>query len=276
MYYGGNKFILHKIMPPDPSELRPKVKANLPNGPFVPLPRIQSPSSYNNCCEDGCVSPSSLKNSGNQLLKEIIFGGSPAVEHVIDGKNEAIARHKAQSKKRGKTPSELQAIGKDMELSDYTETIDKWVVEQEKYFDKLYRSVSTPSGGIVGGVNFNLKFINKVQTYGDMDIKQKDSWNSAFPEDTMPYPSKEKPYFLYHGQVMDAATLGNVVYAYVGAKYYTDEMLRFGGGAVQTKRRDMGDLPYIFALDDYGEAPDDVEAVDLGLKWRKEGFPDEK
>lgn len=170
-----------------------------------------------------------------------------------------------------KTLKELQALNTpDANLPDYTERIDKWVAEQEKYFDPMYNA-SKHTGG--GKGQFTLKFIEKVQTTGDMDVKQPDKWEKAFH---IPYPSDtEQPYFLYHGQVMDPATLGNVVYAYVGAKYYPDEMLRFGGGAVQTKRRDSSDLPYIFSIPDYGEMPEDVEAINLGLEWRKEGFPDE-
>lgn len=178
-----------------------------------------------------------------------------------------------QSQNAGKTLAELQALNTpEANLPDYTETIDKWVAEQEKYFDPMYKT-SRHTGG--GKGQFTLKFIEKVQTEGDMDIKQQACWDKAFPNISYP-PATGQPYFIYHGQVMDPATLGNVVYAYVGAKYYPDEMLRFGGGAVQTKRRDSSDLPYIFSIPDYGEMPEDVEAINLGLEWRKEGFPDEK
>ena len=195
-------------------------------------------------------------------------------------KNEkgAVERYQKEINKHGKTLEDLQKIGEDKKLPDYSKTIDAWLAEQEKYFDRYYRG---------DGIMFTLKFVNKVQTGGDMDIKQEQCWSKAFPNISYP-PSTGQPYFIYHGQVMDPATLGNVVYAYVGAKYYSGEMLRLGGGVVQTKRRKLSDLPYVFEFNNYeyenvpdgtaakyGEAPEDIEAIDLGLRWRKEGFPDD-
>ena len=102
--------------------------------------------------------------------------------------------------------------------------------------------------------------------------RQKKKWEDAFG---IPYPEGDNAYFIYHGQVMDAATLGNVTYSYIGAKYYSDFALYSGGAAVQTKRRDPSDIPYMYTLPDYGDMPEDHESIGLGIKWRKEGFPDD-
>ncbi|WP_158588690.1 polymorphic toxin type 44 domain-containing protein [Butyrivibrio sp. X503] len=88
-------------------------------------------------------------------------------------------------------------------------------------------------------------------------------------------PHTEDDYFIYHGQVMDAATLGNVTYSYIASKYYSDFFTLSGGAAVQTKRRAWKDLPFLFLLPHCGEMPEDIEAIKLGIKWRKEGFPDD-
>lgn len=180
-----------------------------------------------------------------------------------------------RSKNTGKTLAELQALNTpDANLPDYTEEIDKWMAEQEKYFDKKYPGKPNPitGGSLVSEAAFTYAFYNKVKTGGDMDIKQPEKWSNAFPN--IPYPEGDNSYFIYHGQVMDAATLGNVTYSYVGAKYYSDFALYSGGAAVQTKRRDPHDLPYMYTLPDYGDMPEDHESIGLGLKWRKEGFPD--
>ena len=216
-------------------------------------------------------------NSLSAASASIPLGQRYAQKNLLEKIKKAKKNYEDQVKynkdqKAGKTLAELQSLNTPhANLPDYTEEIDKWVAEQEKYFDPMYKN-SHHTGG--GKGQFMLKFIDKVKTTGDMDIKQQDKWEKAFH---MPYPpATGQPYFLYHGQVMDPATLGNVVYAYVGAKYYPDEMLRFGGGAVQTKRRDSSDLPFIFTIPDYGEMPEDVQAINLGLRWRKEGFPDER
>ena len=212
-------------------------------------------------------------NSLSAASASIPLGQRYAQKNLLEKIKKAKKNYEDQVKynkdqKAGKTLAELQSLNTPhANLPDYTEEIDKWVAEQEKYFDPMYKN-SHHTGG--GKGQFMLKFIDKVKTTGDMDIKQQDKWEKAFH---MPYPpATGQPYFLYHGQVMDPATLGNVV----GAKYYPDEMLRFGGGAVQTKRRDSSDLPFIFTIPDYGEMPEDVQAINLGLRWRKEGFPDER
>ncbi|MEE3471833.1 MAG: polymorphic toxin type 44 domain-containing protein [Butyrivibrio hungatei] len=178
-----------------------------------------------------------------------------------------------RSKNTGKTLTELQALNiPDANLPDHTEMIDKWLADQEKYFDKLNPGDPNPITGapIAGKAVLTVAFYNKVKTGGDMDIKQKRKWEDAFG---IPYPEGDNSYFIYHGQVMDAATLGNVTYSYIGAKYYSDFALYSGGAAVQTKRRDPSDLPYMYTLPDYGDMPEDHESIGLGIKWRKEGFP---
>jgi RHS repeat-associated protein len=148
-------------------------------------------------------------------------------------------------------------------MPDYTEMIDQWLEGQNQ---------EILAAGVYGILGQSICFYNKVKTGGEMDIKNPNSWAEAFNVD---YPTEENQYFLYHGVVMDAATLGNVTYAYVGAYYFSDEMLYAGGAAVQVKRNNWRDLPYMFTLPYWGDAPEDHEAIELGLKWNKEGFCDE-
>lgn len=214
----------------------------------------------------------------------IPFGNRYAQEQMEKflkkGKEKAKKNYDAEyeynrSQNTGKTLAELQALNTpDANFPDYTEMVDKWLAEQEKYFDKLDPGDPNPITGatIAGEAVFTAVFYNKVKTGGDMDIKQKKKWEDAFG---IPYPEGDNAYFIYHGQVMDAATLGNVTYSYIGAKYYSDFALYSGGAAVQTKRRDPSDIPYMYTLPDYGDMPEDHESIGLGIKWRKEGFPDD-
>ena len=214
----------------------------------------------------------------------IPFGNRYAQEQMEKflkkGKEKAKKNYDAEyeynrSQNTGKTLAELQALNTpDANFPDYTEMVDKWLAEQEKYFDKLDPGDPNPITGatIAGEAVFTAVFYNKVKTGGDMDIKQKKKWEDAFG---IPYPEGDNAYFIYHGQVMDAATLGNVTYSYIGAKYYSDFALYSGGAAVQTKRRDPSDIPYMYTVPDYGDMPEDHESIGLGIKWRKEGFPDD-
>ena len=74
---------------------------------------------------------------------------------------------------------------------------------------------------------------------------------------------------------MNASTLGNVTYSYIGANYFDPVMLYAGGGAVQVKRHDPWHLPMFIMLPYLGDAPEDHEAIALGIKWHEEGFCDE-
>ena len=157
---------------------------------------------------------------------------------------------------------------------DYTEEIDEWIKEKEKEFDELYEAAMNSGNGIdpKALADLYLKFYIAVRTDGPMDIKKANKWEDAFG---FPSPSNsDYPYFLYHGQVMDPGTLGNVIYAYVGAKYFPEMLLYLGGAAVQTKRRFLPDIMYTLFLPHFGDMPEDAEAIRLGIKWREEGLPD--
>lgn len=166
----------------------------------------------------------------------------------------------------------LDDPGIDWSERDYTEQIDDWLKEYEKQFDLWYAEALLTIGTPVDDALLYYKFYEWVKTTGPMDIKQSYRWEEAFgfksPNDT------EYKYFLYHGQVMDPGTLGNVVYAYLGSKYFPEFTLYAGGGFAQIKNRDISDLPWLPLLDNYGDMPEDHQAIELGIKWRKEGFPD--
>lgn len=168
----------------------------------------------------------------------------------------------------GKTLEQLQE-NYDSNLPDYTDVIDSWLQEQEDYFD----SINSPWSILLGPLSvvqrgiLYYEFYEKVKTGGSMDIKQPEKWREAFGFD------RPEGYFIYHGQVMDAATLGNVTYSYIGAKYFSDFELYSGGAAVQVKRYHWPDLIFMYLLPYWGDMDEDHEAIELGIKWRKEGFP---
>ncbi|MCR5770267.1 MAG: hypothetical protein K6G87_03415 [Butyrivibrio sp.] len=124
--------------------------------------------------------------------------------------------------------------------------------EQEQYFDGLYNDISIAGpGGVYAAVEFFDEFIKSFQTYGSMDVKQEASWNNTFSEYGIPYPG-DGGLFIYHGQVMDPSTLGNVTYAYIASKYFSEFVTYSGGAAVQVKRYWLGDLIYMYALPYWG------------------------
>ena len=190
-----------------------------------------------------------------------------------DGYEDAKARYDEECEKNssGKTLEELQAEYYEG-IPDYTEVIDSWVSEQEKFFDEIYEDIDTAGpGGLYAIAELYYQFYEHVKTGGSMDIKQEESWKEAFAEYGIPYPG-DGGLFVYHGQVMDPATLGNVIYAYVGSKYFTEFELYSGGAAVQVKRYHWQDLIYMYFLPYWGDMDEDHDAIALGIKWRKEGF----
>ncbi len=197
-------------------------------------------------------------------------------DFLIDasGYDEAAARYQKECEKNssGKSLEELQQEYTE-ELPDYTEAIDAWLEEQEQYFDEIYADIDTAGPEVVEAIaELYYQFYEHVKTGGSMDVKQSSSWDEAFSEYGIPYPG-EGGLFIYHGQVMDPATLGNVTYAYIGSKYFTEFEIFSGGAAVQVKRYWWPDLIYMYFLPYWGDMDEDHEAIELGIKWRKEGFP---
>ncbi len=162
----------------------------------------------------------------------------------------------------GITLEEMQTINK-TNLPDYTKDIDEWLFEQQNEIqDAFDTSLKT-------GVE---TFYNKVKDHGEMDIKRPAAWRKAFD---VPYLGEDN-YFLYHGVVMNASTLGNVTFAYAGRDYFPEFALYSGAAYVQIKNRnDLEHLPMMYLLPYWGDAPEDHEAIELGIKWKKEGFCDE-
>ena len=188
------------------------------------------------------------------------------IDHLLMGYVRAVINYGTERNNTpGETLEEMQALHYSEDLSDYTEEIDAWLNQQIYDLDAI---------GLFWGVGVrDVEFYNRVKTGGSMDIKQRKPWENAFPSIT--YPDGENKYFLYHGVVMDRATLGNVTYAYVGRKYFSDFMLYSGGAAVQRKRYDPQSLPYMYFLPYWGDMKEDHEAIALGIKWYEEGFCDE-
>ncbi|RKM56550.1 hypothetical protein D6853_07125 [Butyrivibrio sp. X503] len=91
----------------------------------------------------------------------------------------------------GKTLSTLNRIGKNKNLPDYSEMIDKWLAKQEQYFDyvgKVYHYTDGKDPTVLdGSANFTAVFIIMVETGGPMDVKDEARWHEAFGKD-IPYP----------------------------------------------------------------------------------------
>lgn len=112
-------------------------------------------------------------------------------------------------------------------LPDYTEEIDEWLEKKEKYFNAVknaeWTNLPKTQEEIFNRINVSLVFYNQVKTGGSMDIKQSKIWKDAFE-------FEQPSYFIYHGEIMDPGTLGNVTYGYAGAALFPDFMLYLGGG----------------------------------------------
>lgn len=96
-----------------------------------------------------------------------------------------------------------------------------------------------------------------------MDIKQDRVWKNAFEVEKVPS-------FIYHGEIMDPGTLGNITYGYAGAAIYPDFMLYYGGGFANMKNSGNKYIPSILFLPNYGDAPEDIDAIRKGIKMWEE------
>lgn len=109
-------------------------------------------------------------------------------------------------------------------------------------------------------------FYDQVKTGSPMDIKIESRWKEAF--------GFEQPsFFIYHGEVMDPGTLGNIIYGYVGASLFPDFMFYYGGGFANMKNSSDQFILSIFFLPYYGDAPEDYEAVKKGIEmWKEKSY----
>ena len=110
-----------------------------------------------------------------------------------------------------------------------------------------------------------LHFYNQVKTDGPMDIKNGMRWSKAFG-----FEPSSTGFFVYHGEIMDAGKLGNIAYGYVGKSLYPDFMLYYGGGFANMKNIGIKYIPAIFMLPNYGDTPEDVEAIKQGINMWKQ------
>lgn len=105
-------------------------------------------------------------------------------------------------------------------------------------------------------------FFTKVNTGAEMDIKNQERWEEAFE---MEYPD----FFVYHGEIMEAGKLGNIIYGYVGSGLYPDEILYYGGGFANMVNVGKKYVPALPFMPNYGDAPEDIEAIQEGINLRK-------
>lgn len=86
-------------------------------------------------------------------------------------------------------------------------------------------------------------------------------WKKRFGENI-----PQVPFFVYNGEVMDSATLGNVTYGYLGTYLgFSEETLYKGGCFVNVKKLGLKYLLVWNKLPNYGEAPEDIIAIKKGI-----------
>lgn len=151
-------------------------------------------------------------------------------------------------------------------LPDYTEEIDEWIKKKERYFGSIRNMNQCVLTALPNEIKLINEFYNQVKSGAEMDIKEPSNWSKAFGTE-----QPDTGYFIYHGEVMDAAKLGNITYGYVGKSLYPDFMLYYGGGFANMKNISIKYIPAIFVLPNYGDAPEDIEAIKKGIDmWEQE------
>ena len=144
---------------------------------------------------------------------------------------------------------------RDSSMPDYTSGINEWLYKKEADFQN--------SRSKWGDEITLIKFYNEVKTGGPMDIKQAENWSEAFNTNNMPFPSG---FFVYNNQVMDAGTLGNITYGYIGTSLgYPPEILYYGGGFANVKNMGTEYFAIWPLLPNYGDAPEDIKAIRDGI-----------
>ena len=156
---------------------------------------------------------------------------------------------------------------RDSSMPDYTNGINEWLYKKEADFQN--------SRSKWGDEITLIRFYNEVKTGGPMDIKERKRWNEAFNTDNMPFPNG---FFVYNNQVMDAGTLGNITYGYIGTSLgYPPEILYYGGGFANVKNMGTEYFAIWPLLPNYGDAPEDIKAIrdgiDLYNSTHKRPFP---
>mgnify|MGYP001696453261 CR=1 FL=1 len=165
-------------------------------------------------------------------------------------------------------------------IPDYTDEINKMLKEKEKKFsyyksykDNINESImygpedcSSKTGFIMGTeIAKYYAFKKEVETRGPMDFKESNIWKEAFGPNV-----PQVPLFIYNGEVMDSATLGNVAYGYLGTYLEIPEkVLYIGGGFVNVRNINPWYLLAWNYLPNYGEAPEDIEAINKGINLYK-------
>ena len=144
---------------------------------------------------------------------------------------------------------------RDSSMPDYTSGINEWLYKKEADFQN--------SRSKWGDEITLIKFYNEVKTGGPMDIKGRKRWTEAFNTDNMPFPNG---FFVYNNQVMDAGTLRNITYGYIGTSLgYPPEILYYGGGFANVKNMGAEYFAIWPLLPNYGDAPEDIKAIKDGI-----------
>ena len=156
--------------------------------------------------------------------------------------------------------------GEQIIIEDMTDQIDAYVLEIERHYDiYLYNPFHNSD---IDKALFYWDFYQHFRNSGEYNIKEEDQWERAFGD-------SRPNYILYHGQVMDPATLGNVIYGYIGSKYIPKVILFGAGGFLQVKNRYIPDVIFFPVLPYFGDMDEDREAIELGITWREEGMPND-
>ncbi|MCI9274210.1 MAG: hypothetical protein HFE39_09720 [Clostridiales bacterium] len=128
-----------------------------------------------------------------------------------------------------------------------------------------------------------LYFVEHVKTGGDWDIKWSKQWTAMFGPD-VPFPSGGATFY-FDGELITAADLGNLSFAYAGSALGCGQtLLHYGGGIANIaakKYSQLGDKKSLLAaiLDPetmeypYSEPDEDIIMVDKGVKRFNENYP---
>ena len=214
------------------------------------------------------------------LLPETVLPGVPFYNTIEEYKKLEEEAKQAYAQQRIDVPAPVFPP-RDSSMPDYTAAINDLLKKEEKEFAYLkvkgevlvdlqkydvVTSLIDPGFPVVvkvekvkNDVGKLIAFAYNMRPNGPMDLKK--NWNRTFGE-TVP----KKDLFIFNGEVMDAATLGNVTYGYVGTYLgFSETLLYQGGGLINVMNLGVQYLPVWNKLPNYGEAPEDIIAIKKGI-----------
>ena len=216
------------------------------------------------------------------LLPETVLPGVPFYNPIEEYKKLEEEAKQAYAQQRIDVPAPVFPP-RDSSMPDYTAAINDLLKKEEKEFAYLkvkgevlvelqkydvVTSLINPGVPVVvkvekvkNDIGKLIAFADNMRPNGPMDLKQPDIWKTRFAESV-----PQVKYFIFNDEVMDAATLGNVAYGYVGTYLgFSETLLYQGGGIVNVKNLGVKYLPVWNKLPNYGEAPEDIIAIKKGI-----------